>query len=271
MQTITSREYKIMLRAAKFKGDEPALTGATSALWRDLAGIALPHVVSLSGGLDTVGKGRRIRFFDTAGNWLRASDYIVRERVDLEKGTRELTLKFRHPDRYITQDRKMAPAEGYPGEIKLEEDIKPEFLKLYSFSSTVTVPEEGPLATLADVGRIFPGLPDAVDAFPGAEALQLVGNFTAFERVVSGARFQIRREPEVLAECVLVVWYAGDAADTKPALAEFSFKYKDEAEAFTGKMARRAYRVFMDIQSQLGDWIDAKSLTKTAYVYGLRK
>jgi hypothetical protein len=270
MQVVGSREYKLMLQASKFEGNEEKLLASAGALWGDLAAIIVPHVLSVSGGEEIEHKRRQVRFLDTAQKWLRRSDYVVRERLDLEDDEREVTLKFRHPDRYISQDRDMEPADGFEKDMKLEEDIKPEFLKLYSFSSSIIVPEDTKLSTLADVATVFPGLPKAVDEFPETEKLKAVGAFTAYERVVKGTHFQIRKDPVTLAECSLTLWYPGKA-DDKPIVAEFSFKYEDPEEGYTAKLSKRAYDTFMAMQSQLGDWIDAKSMTKTAYVYSLEE
>lgn len=270
MQVVGSREYKLMLRASKFKGDEEKLLASGRALWGDLVAIIVPHALSVSGTTEVEHKRRQVRFLDTADKWLRGNDYVVRERVDLEENERVVTLKFRHPDRYISQGRDMEPAEGLAKDLKFEEDIKPEFLKLYSYSSNTIFPAETKLATLADVAAIYPGLPKAVDVFPEAEELNVVGGFTGYERVVKGTSFQIRKDPETHAVCSLTVWYAGET-DDNPAIAEFSFKYEDPAEDYSAKMSKRAYDIFMAIQSQLGDWINAKSMTKTAYVYSLAK
>jgi hypothetical protein len=266
MPNICSREYKLMLRASKFAGDEGKLTSSAGALWRDLAAIIVPSAVAVSGTDDIERKRRQVRFFDTRDKWLRSNDYVVRERVDLENNERELTLKFRHPDRFISQDRDMTPAEGPDADLKFEEDIKPPFQALYSFSSTVLVKEDTALDTLKDVNKLYPGLAGAVEDFPKAEPLSVVGGFTAYERVIKGTSFQIRKDPEVCAQCSLTLWYEGEDGDT-PVVAEFSFKYQDDKEAYTAKMARRAYAAFMDIQARLGDWIDNGSMTKTAYVY----
>jgi hypothetical protein len=268
MQTVGSREYKLMLRASKLKGDEAKLLDAAGALWADLAAIIVPRVLSVSGTADIEHKRREVRFLDTADKWLRTNDYVVRERVDLDVNERVVTLKFRHPDRYISQGRDMAPTEGFEPDMKFEEDIKPEFLKLYSFSSNTLVPHETKLATLADVAAIYPGLPKAVDVFPEAEPLEVVGGFTAYERVVKGTSFQIRKNPATLAECSLTLWYAGEVDDT-PVVAELSFKYEDPEEGYTAKMSKRAYDAYMAIQAQLGAWLNPKSMTKTAYVYSL--
>jgi hypothetical protein len=270
MQVVGSREYKLMLQASKFNGDEEKLLASARVLWGDLAAIIVPHVLSVSGGAEIEHKRRQVRFLDTAQKWLRSNDYVVRERVDIEDNEREVTLKFRHPDRYISQDREMDPAEGFAKDLKFEEDIKPEFLKLYSFSSSAIVREDAKFTALADVAAVFPGLSKAVDEFPEAEELKVVGGFTAYERVVKGTRFQIRKDPETFAECSLTLWYPGKM-DNKPIVAEFSFKHEDPEEGYTAKLSKRAFDAFMAIQSQLGDWINAKSMTKTAYVYALDK
>jgi len=256
----------VMLNAAKFAGDEDKLSAAAGALWRDLAAIIVPSAVAVSGTDDIERKRRRVRFFDTPDKWLRTNDYVLRERVDLENKEHELTLKFRHPDRFISQDREMTPADGLDAELKFEEDIKPPFQVLYSFSSTIAVKEDSGLETLKDVNRLYPGLVDAVENFPKMEPLSVVGGFTAYERVIKGTSFQIRNKPEVCAGCSLTLWYDSEAADM-PVVAEFSFKYADDDEAYTAKMARRACDAFMDIQAGLSEWSDPRSMTKTAFVY----
>lgn len=268
MQTIISREYKMMLSAARFPGDEEQMSEAARDLWGALAALIVPHAIAVSGTEDIDRKRREVRFLDTGEKWLRTNDYAFRERIDREAGERQLTLKFRHPDRFISQDRDMNPAGERDPDLKFEEDIKPPFQSLFSFSSNVLVDDDVELETLKDVAKLYPGLPKAVGDFPEDEALSQVGGFTAYERVVKGTSFQIRNKPEVSAECCLTLWYENETGE-KPLVAEFSFKYGDPDAAYSGKMAGRAYRVFVAIQQGLQDWIDADSLTKTAYVYSL--
>ncbi len=269
MRTVGSREYKMMLNASKFKGDDAELLQTATELWADLAGVMVPYVLSVSGISEVENKRRQVRFLDTKDRWLRSQNYVVRERVDLDKDEREVTLKFRHADRYISADRDMAPGEKFKKDMKFEEDIKPKFESVYSFSSNTIVPAKRTLASLADVKALYPGLPKAFDDFPEAEELQVVGGFTGYERVLKGTRFQIRQNPDAFADCSVTLWYEGET-DDKPKLAEFSFKYEDPDENYTGKMARRAYDGYMAMQSGLERWIDAKSRTKTAYVFSLK-
>jgi len=266
MQAITSREYKMMLQAAKFVGDEDQLREAASSLWRDLAGSILLSALAVSGTDEVERKRRKVCFLDTADKGLRRRDYVVRERLDLDDEEREVTLKFRHPDRYISQDRDMKPAKDFSEDMKFEEDIKPRFQALYSFSSSVLVKPDTKLETLEDVHSLFPGLAKAVEDVPESAPLAIVGGFTGYERVIKGTTFQIGKDPDVFAECSLTLWYAEERGE-EPLVAEFSFKYEDEKEGYTAAMARRAYDAFLALQDKLDEWIDTESKTKTAYVY----
>jgi hypothetical protein len=266
MQRVGSREYKMMLRAARFAGEGEAPAQAAAGFWKAVAGAVLPHAISVSGLDGLIRRKRRVRFFDNAAHGLRARNYVLRERIDQDSQEREVTLKFRHPDRYVSQDRDMTPADGHEADVKFEEDIKPPFSALFSFSSSVLIPQDLSLATFGDAAKLFPGLAKAVDDLPEDDALDVVGGFTAFERVIKGTGFHIRRDPEVHADCALTLWYTGEG-DTRPLLAEFSFKYEDADEAYTGKMTRRAYDAFVAMQRELTDWIDTESDTKTAFVY----
>ncbi len=266
MQAVASREYKMMLQAAKFVGEEAQLREAAGGLWRDLAGIILPSVLAVSGTDDVERKRRKVCFLDTADHAMRGRDYVIRERIDLDDEERELTLKFRHQDRYISQDRDMQPAKGFSEDMKFEEDIKPRFQALYSFSSSVLLKPDTALGTLKDVHDLFPGLAKAVEDVPESAPLAIVGDFIGYERVIKGTTFQIGKDPEAFAECSLTLWYAEEQGE-EPLVAEFSFKYKDEKEDYTAAQARRAHGAFLAMQDKLGDWIDGESMTKTAYVY----
>jgi hypothetical protein len=270
MPVIGSREYKMMLKASKFNGGADELNEAATALWQGVASVILPNTIAVSGTDDIARRRRQVSFYDTADHWLRQNDYVVRERRDVDSQERQLTLKFRHPDRFYSQDRVMEPADKFTKDLKFEEDIKPSFQSLYSYSSNVVLKEKMTIEKLEQVGEYYPGLEKAVKTFPREAKLTSVGDFTAFENVIKGTSFQIRKDPELLATCSLTLWYT-DEADEKPLIAEFSFKYVDDKEDYSGKAAHRAYLSYLAMQEQLKSWIDSQSMTKTAYVYSLAK
>lgn len=256
-----------MLRANAFDGGAQQSLEAASKFWHEFAEAIDKKVGDRDGDLRTIGNNRTIRFYDTSKRLLNKNSYIFRERKSVETQEREVTLKFRHRDRYFSQDRNMQAADPDRGKSKFEEDIKPVFETLFSFSTTQKISETKNLNRLKDVTLLYPGLPDKLDHCEEDEAIEIINGFTARELVIEGARFQIGKNPRVDSECALILWYDWDGDDRKPVVAEFSFKYGDRDGEYRGNPARRAYDVFQTLQEKLNLWIDADSKTKTAFVY----
>ncbi len=268
-QIVSSREYKVMLKAERFTGSESDLLGSAEDFWSAFKSAIADSVLDTDGSLDEIEKRRTVRFYDTQDHHrLRKNDYVFRERCDCDTNERQVTLKFRHPDRYIAQDRNMAAADEDIGKTKFEEDIKHPFLKLFSFSTKQPIPKDKNLNRMDDPFGLFPGLKDRlIPAVDEDEPIDVVGGFTARELVVTGADFQIGEDPKVEAECGLIAWYDDGGDHAVPLLVEFSFKYKDKKEAYDGKVAQRAYDVFQSLVKRLPEWTKPKGQTKTAYVY----
>src|SRR5687767_4167487 len=98
---IVSRECKIMLRPSRFAGTEEQLFAAADALWGDVAKKVRRVVLRSTGDLRNMNEPRLIRFLDTATKAIFTDGYILRERRRRGSSQREVTLKFRHPDRYV--------------------------------------------------------------------------------------------------------------------------------------------------------------------------
>ena len=267
---IVSREYKAMLKASRFSGDENRLLEAAAQFWREAGKAFGEVVVEVGGNLSKIQARRLIRFYDTPERYLNANAYIFRERADLDSKAREVTLKFRHPDRYFAQDRDMRAAGGTDARTKFEEDIKPTFQSLFSHSTTQKVEPTRKLDELKDVSRFYPGIKEKLEPFKPDTPIEVVDEFTARELVVGGAAMQLGKSRKVPAECVLVIWYdhAKPSKGEMPVVAEFSFKYGDGGEDYGGGSVRRAYEAFNLLQHDLSDWVDKASKTKTAFVYG---
>jgi hypothetical protein len=266
-QKVVSREYKVMLKPDRFKGNEAAVKKAATAFWTDFERGVADVVRGTAGALGKVGARRLITFFDTGDRSLNESGYIFRERRDAGNGGgREVTLKFRHADRHVAQDRDMRARRMNGARTKFEEDIKPPFASLYSYSTTIPVRKRWSAGTMADARRLFPDIRRAVDTFNADQALAPVGGFTAREVVLEGGTFGIGKKPKVEAECALIVWYDEAKPAEKPVAVEFSYRYGDKREDYRGVMARRAFDVF-NRMSQLREWVDPHPRTKTAFVY----
>ena len=114
-------------------------------------------------------------------NCLWKNDYVFRERVDMGSEIREVTLKFRHPDRYISEDRDMSAAKSGKGKMKFEEDIKLPFFTLYSLSTKQTIGYNTNINKLNDIGELYLGLKKRIKAYHENEAINVVGRLNAKE------------------------------------------------------------------------------------------
>jgi hypothetical protein len=267
-QTVVSREYKIMLRPKLFTGAEKALLARADALWQDVFELVSRVAVGVTGDLSQIKTRRLIRFLDTRTHRLNRAHYIFRERRATSGPTREVTLKFRHFDRFLAQARDMQPRRVRDAKTKFEEDIKGPFVSLYSFSTTVAIDDRATFAQLRDVTRLFPDLAGRIGADGEAKQPLLgVNDFVAREVVLTGATAQIGRTPKVNAEWALIVWYDERGESEKPVAVELSFRYGDKREAYGGGATRRASDMFRVVQTELRNWVDPKPRTKTAFVF----
>src|SRR5207249_902896 len=117
-------------------GSRSTLQKAAQMFWSSFSNSIESIAIGVDGSLTAIEKQKTVSFYDTGGRHLHSNNYLFRERVDVDAEEREVTLKFRHPDRYVSQDRDMAAARPEVGVTKFEEDIKLPFTTLYSFSTT---------------------------------------------------------------------------------------------------------------------------------------
>lgn len=255
-----------MLLANRFRGSSKALLTAAGNFWRDFSTAIGPLVLDTSGGLRTIDKQRLIMLLDTDAQHLRRGGYICRVRRALDGERPEITLKFRHPDRYVAEGRQMKGR--IRGDAKFEEDVKAPFVSLYSFSATGRLRKNTPVpATLADLAYLFPDLSKRLDTVDSRLTLTEVNGFTARELVVTGGSVKIGAKSKASVECALIVWYDQHGSSAEPAAVEFSYRYGNPAGRYGGKVARRAFDIFATVQRELTTWLDPNPRTKTAFVY----
>ena len=262
---VISREYKVMLRAEKFAGTEQDVLIAAGQLWGEIARIIEPIALKVSGTLDTISKKRLVSFLDSEARQLWAGGYIFRVRRSPGGRRPEVTLKFRHPDRYVAESRQMK-SRRIRTSIKFEEDIKQPFVSLYGYSTTGRVRRKAVPTTLEQVSALFPDLSKRIVDMKCSHELEVVG-FTAREVVVSGSFVRIGVMPQVSVECALIVWYNEDERSHDPVAVEFSYRYGNPSGRYSGKAAKRAFDMFEALQRDLTEWVGLNARTKTACVY----
>jgi hypothetical protein len=177
-----------------------------------------------------------------------------------------VTLKYRHPDRYVAADRNVDPKREGRAETKFEEDVKPPFVSVFSYSTSLEVGDDLDISRVNDVVDLFPGLQDEVEG-AGEGELAVVGKFCARELVLVGATLLLGKRDSA-AECAMVVWHHDDDVTTPPVCVEFSFKYGRDDEDYKGSVARDAHAMLQAMHEQLADWVHPEPQTKTAFVYG---
>ena len=266
-QNVVSREYKVMLRPDRFSGDGSGALKSAREFWREFGGRSGGHALGTAGEF-TPKRRRFIRFYDTDREALHDAGYVLRRRwsaeSDIDAGDgAELTLKFRHPDRYIAEERCSDPSTD-GAELKFEEDIKGPFVSFYSCSTTVKTKHVP--AGLGDVADLFPPVTERIAAGAARERVVPVRAVTIVETVLDGASIQLGAHTE--AECALILWHESSRGALAAVAAEFSYRYGDKHEDYQGDRTERAYGVFRSLQTDLPAWVDPALPTKTALVYG---
>ena len=265
-RSVESREYKVMLQPTRFTGPEKKLLETSAEFWQDFAHTVGPFIREADGTLDTIEKRRLIVFLDTDDRRLNESGYIFRVRRALKSGVPEVTLKFRHPDRYVAEKRLMKSPRTR-AKVTFEEDVKAPFVSLYSHSGTGKVGKKSVPSHLGEIARLFPDLAKRLGKENGKRPVNEVNGFTAREVVITGAALRIGSSLRSPVQCALIVWYDHKGSPTDPVAVEFSYRYGDQSGEYGGKTAKRAYDIFQALQKDFATWVDPNPRTKTAFVY----
>lgn len=258
MLAISRREYKVMLDHRLFVDRKEA----AASFCRELHALAKRlSRIECDGEFERTQK-REIVFLDTIDETIHLNGYVFRQRIDVEQGGAEYTLKCRSPDRYVAASAEVGEVKGLKADRKFEEDIGAPFVSRYSHSNTVKGPDNAP-ETSKKAAALFPALGrlrrDGVEC-PGKLELRAVNAMQAFERVLSGPTLVFANTK---AEVALILW--SDGAKGRPLVAEFSFRYAHKQEDFDPQAARRAMEFFGELQRL--DWCLAEGKTKTQFAY----
>jgi len=257
MDTISSREYKLILNSGRFRDR----TDGSSA-FQDLVGFLSEK---LGGEIKRQDKEerRRTTYLDTEDFRLRVADYSLRLRHEEDEDDFKLSLKFRSPDLILAEEASVETSDDKRAEMKFEEDLLPPYHNVFSRSSAIRFKKEPDLSTLADAVDIFPVLKKL--GLSKKTKLKRVNDFTAVEVFRKLCKVDFKKAKPI--KMSLSFWYASGAGDW-PLIAEcaFDFDWDDETERFDLDQVRRANELFQLLQKQPG-WFDVQATTKTRYAY----
>lgn len=261
MNTITSREYKLIMNSGRFSHRRD-----TCNVFQTLIGFLAD---SLGGEIDRQDdeEERETSYLDTPDFRLRAAGYALRLRYEQDEDDYKLTLKFRSPDLILAEEASVETADDRRADMKFEEDLMPPFRSVFSRSSAIRFKDEPELGDLKDAIEIFPALTKL--GLPGETRLKTVNGFTATEVFRKLCKVDFKKADPI--KLGLSFWYAGKAVNW-PLIAECAFDFEIDAnkERFDLDQVKRANDLFRILQKQPG-WFNTDATTKTRYAYeGLR-
>jgi hypothetical protein len=277
-RTVTSREYKLMLRPDHFRVRE---RGAT-AFWNLVKFLIQEKQENEIFKEQDKELHRLTWYLDTPGTELRKYGWVLRVREEQDASQQfKVTLKYRAPDRYVAAGQDLSCiAEIEPGDDKFEEDILPPFTSKFARSVSFKTNDLPRLEKMGQVLGLFPGLAElgisdntpvgVVNGFKAHEVSRRIGQLH-FVRMpgIKAAK------PDFLVKCCLTFWYLLGEDDEWPLAAEFSFDYDlpegeqahtDRLERFSPKVVAGTNLFFRSLQKQVG-WLDRSGTTKTAYAF----
>ena len=259
---ITSREYKLMLNADRFKDRDQGcqvFLGLIDFLIRKEGGNILEK--------QDKEEKRQTSYLDTPELALHQHGFALRLRKEAkaEDGF-QLNLKYRASDRYFSAAQDLSSPQA--DKTKFEEDILPPFVSKFSHSSSIKTKTMPDLSSMVRVAFLFPGLEKL--NIDGDTAVKTVNDFKATEVVRKLCKFQFGEPPIIKAS--LSFWYLTEDENSWPLVGEFSFDYDelddetggDRLETYPSPVVRGTNRFFNAVQSQAG-WLDLNRTTKTAF------
>jgi hypothetical protein len=259
--SVTSREYKLMLNADRFKNRDQGsqeFFGLISFLIRKEGGNIIEE--------QNKEERRQTSYLDTPELALNQNGFALRLREEAKaEGAFQTNLKYRASDRYISADQDLSSPQA--GKSKFEEDIMPPFVSKFSHSTSINTSKAPDLSSINKVTSSFPGLKRL--SIDGDTIVKTVNDFKAAEVVRKLCKFQFGEPPVIKAS--LSFWYLTDESGW-PLVGEFSFDYdelngqtgENTLEAYPSRVVQGANQFFRALQSQAG-WLDFNRTTKTAF------
>ena len=221
-------------------------------------------------------KHRRTYYLDTDDFRLKAKNFFlrIREEVDEKPHKYDITLKCRHPDRYVSGAFDLAD----PDSQKFEEDIIAPYVSKFSLSSQFESNKEPKIESIRELERIFQGLSNhnidngklhKVNGFEAKELKFKIGKITFADDIEKD-----NRDDQDQIKTDLNFWYLPNE-ETTPLIVEFTFDYgstkkgTSSMEEFPLSLVRNSYEFYHALQDRRIVALDF-SKTKTSFAYQYR-
>jgi hypothetical protein len=228
-------------------------------------------------------KYRRTYFLDTSDFRLHSKNFFLRIREDNKPSKYNVTLKCRHPDRYISSAYNLSDSNTH--ELKFEEDIITPHVSKFSMSVNFDQDQEPNFNSIKDLKSKFRGL-RSYDLGDGK--LLKVNNFEAEEISVKLGKvaYDVKDEQDKgdnKINLFLNFWYS--PKDKKlPVIVEFTYSYsalkrgksspnkgnkgKMLFEEFPYYIVKNTYEFYTSLQStEIADLSASRTKTEFAYNY----
>jgi hypothetical protein len=262
--TITSKEYKAMMKPANFTGSTATVNTKLASLKTALASYATSQGRTSSGSFTLKsGMPRQVKFYDTLWCDIYNKGYAFRMRRDSGKTNWEGTLKFRNPSEAVTDTRRTKMNHCGTTDLggKFQGDLSLGGSTVFAYSHDCEIADSKNINILDDVDDTW----DEINQVWVNEFLWNLNNdiykvngMTISERVYSGFKVNF---PGTVADFSVTIWYSSSTSTT-PLLAELSFTTDADMDvdvnAFWGTFGTTA---------QLTSWLDASALFKTNWLY----
>jgi hypothetical protein len=279
-KSLDSREFKLILKPNLFKNLNSGI--------KKIQEVIDTEVKKLDGtfksrGSDLKLKYRKTYYLDTTDFRLNSRSFFLRIRGNKKSTKYDVTLKCRHPDRYISSAYDLSDLKMY--DTKFEEDIIAPHISKFSISVNFEQDQEPKFNSIEQFRSIFPGL---ISNDLGHGKLLKVNNFEAKEIslklgkiVYDGKKSNNKDDKNV--KLLLNLWYS-QKDEAMPVIVEFTYSYaavksspsisnkrnKENTliEEFPLSIVRNTYEFYKSLQkTKVADLSASKTKTEFAYTY----
>lgn len=275
-KSLDSREFKLIL--------QPTLFLEFNLGIKKLQDVIDTEVKKLNGTFkssesDLKLKHRKTYYLDTPDFRLNSKNFFLRVRKDKNSSNHDVTLKCRHPDRYISSAYDLSDLDLKKYHPKFEEDVIAPHISKFSMSVKFQQEQEPKLDSMEKLRSMFPGL---ISNDLGHGKLLKVNNFEAKEIsvklgkiVYDGKKGNNKDDNKVT--LFLNLWYIKED-ESLPIIVEFTYSYsairpksdkKNKLiEEFPLSIVGNTYQFYNSLQKiRMADLCGSKTKTEFAYTY----